>query len=404
MEAIPENIKVPELRFPEFSGDWEKEKLGTHCKVEMCKRIYSTETTPNGEVPFFKIGTIGRIPDAYISRALFTEYKNKYNYPEKGEVMITCSGTVGYSIQFDGEDAYFQDSNIVWLANNESVFANDFLFFLLTKERWHWLGSTTIARIYGDDLRGMRFLIPDFSEQQRIAEFLTAVDEKIAKLKRKKELLEEYKKGMMQKLFSQEIRFKDEDGNDFPDWEIGVLSDVAKKSNEKNKSLQASEVLTNSASEGVVSQASYFDREITTESNLDGYYIVPLGAFVYNPRISKLAPAGPINRNNLHGGLMSPLYTVFSVEGEYSDFLEIYFKTTVWHRYLKAVSNFGVRHDRMNVSTGDFFNMPVALPCTSERQRIVSFVQDIERTCKALDFQLKKAQEFKRGLLQKMFV
>ena len=200
-----------------------------------------------------------------------------------------------------------------------------------------------------------------------------------------------------------EIRFKDEDGNDFPDWEIGVLSDVAKKSKEKNKSLQSSEVLTNSATRGVVSQGSYFDREITTESNLDGYYIVPLGAFVYNPRISKLAPAGPINRNNLYGGLMSPLYTVFSVEGEYSDFLEIYFKTTVWHRYMKAVSNFGVRHDRMNVSTGDFFNMPIALPCTSEQRKIGEFLIAVGERIAKLKRKKVLLEEYKKGMIQKLF-
>ena len=245
---------------------------------------------------------------------------------------------------------------------------------------------------------------PSLPEQQKIAEFLTAVDEKIGKLKRKKELLEAYKKGAMQKLFSQEIRFKDDQGNPYPDWEEKRLGEVGSKSKRKNKANQSLPVLTNSATQGVIMQDSYFDREITTEANLDGYYVVNLGLFVYNPRISKHAKAGPINFNNAGAGLMSPLYTVFSIDEGLKSFFKEYFKTTFWHRYMMAVSNFGVRHDRMNVTSDDFFAMPLPFPSLPEQQKIAEFLTGIDDKINAVANQIDKAAEFKKGLLQKMFV
>ena len=107
----------PNLRFPEFEGEWEERKLGQDCEILMCKRIFASQTTEDGDVPFYKIGTIGKTADTYISQELYEEYQEKYNLPQKGEVLITCSGTVGRCVVYDGKDAYFQDSNIVWINN-----------------------------------------------------------------------------------------------------------------------------------------------------------------------------------------------------------------------------------------------------------------------------------------------
>ncbi|MDX6038212.1 restriction endonuclease subunit S, partial [Acinetobacter baumannii] len=120
--------------------------------------------------------------------------------------------------------------------------------------------------------------------------------------------------GMMQKLFSQQIRFKADDGSEFGEWEDKSLNEIASKQSNKNKDDLITEVLTNSATQGIIKQSDYFDREIVTESNLNGYYIVNLNDFVYNPRISVHAPVGPIKRNKKCLGVMSPLYTVFTVK------------------------------------------------------------------------------------------
>ena len=122
-------IKTPELTFSEFNGKWEVRKLGELIKVNMCKRIFSNQTTPIGEIPFYKIGTFGKQADAYISYNIFSDYKKRFSYPKKGEILVSCSGTIGRSVVFNGNDSYFQDSNIVWLSNDESKILNKFLYY-----------------------------------------------------------------------------------------------------------------------------------------------------------------------------------------------------------------------------------------------------------------------------------
>ena len=173
-------LNVPNLRFPEFQGEWEKCKLGDLCNVLMCKRILASQTNTEEGVPFYKIGTIGNAPDAYISKELFDDYKTKYNYPHKGEVMITCAGTVGKCIIYDGKDAYYQDSNIVWIDNSSQSISNSFLYHLLAKVDWRKLNTTTIIRIYNDDLRNLKLSYPQIEEQQKISRLLSFLDERIA--------------------------------------------------------------------------------------------------------------------------------------------------------------------------------------------------------------------------------
>ena len=173
-------LNVPNLRFPEFEGEWEKCKLGDACNVFMCKRILATQTNTEGGVPFYKIRTIGGTPDAYISKELFDDYKTKYNYPHKGEVMITCAGTVGKCVIYDGKDAYYQDSNIVWIDNPSQYIGNGFLYHLLANVDWRKLNSTTIIRIYNDDLRNLKLSYPQIEEQKKISRLLSLLDERIS--------------------------------------------------------------------------------------------------------------------------------------------------------------------------------------------------------------------------------
>ncbi|MEB8487718.1 MULTISPECIES: restriction endonuclease subunit S [Acidithiobacillus] len=194
----------PRLRFPEFqnTGEWVRKTVGDVSEVLMCKRIFADETNPNEGVPFYKIGTLGGVPDAFISREKFEDYKSRYNYPRKNEVLITCSGTVGKCLPFDGKDAYFQDSNIVWLDNPTGEVSNEFLLMLLSNVNWGRLNSTTITRIYGPDLRGMAIKYPeDEDEQQRIASCLISLDALITSETQKLEALKTHKNGLMQQLF-----------------------------------------------------------------------------------------------------------------------------------------------------------------------------------------------------------
>ena len=165
----------------------------------MCKRILASQTNTEEGVPFYKIGTIGNAPDAYISKELFDDYKTKYNYPHKGEVMITCAGTVGKCVIYDGKDAYYQDSNIVWIDNPSQCISNSFLYHLLAKVDWRKLNSTTIIRIYNDDLRNLKLSYPQIEEQQKISRFLSFLDERIATQNKIIEDLKKLKSAIIEK-------------------------------------------------------------------------------------------------------------------------------------------------------------------------------------------------------------
>jgi len=153
--------------------------LGKIGEIRMCKRILKEQTKDSGDIPFYKIGTFGKTPNSYISKELFKEYKLKYNYPKIGEVLISASGTIGKAVIFDGEDAYFQDSNIVWIENDESMVLNKYLFYCYQIAKWKIAEGGTIQRLYNDNLKKTMIPVPYFgdnkkslAEQQRIVSIL----------------------------------------------------------------------------------------------------------------------------------------------------------------------------------------------------------------------------------------
>ena len=199
-----EGKTLPEWRFPEFQrcGEWISKPLGKISEILMCKRIFANETDITGEVPFYKIGTLGGKPDRFISRSTFERYKELYNFPKEGEVLISCSGTVGRCLQYDGCDAYFQDSNIVWVDNQTLEIDNDLLFHLLSGTNWNRLNSTTITRIYTSDLKELIISFPvNKNEQLKIANCLSSIDSLIEAQSNKFEFYRTQKKGLMQGLF-----------------------------------------------------------------------------------------------------------------------------------------------------------------------------------------------------------
>lgn len=187
------------------------------------------------------------------------------------------------------------------------------------------------------------------------------------------------------------------------EWKVVKLGKIAKRITLKNKDNYSLPVLTNSASGGIVKQEDYFDREIVSKDNLINYYIVSNDDFVYNPRISTIAPVGPISRNKIGEGVMSPLYTVFRfVEGDV-DFFEHYFKTNNWHQYLKDKANFGARFDRMNITTEDFISLPIPFPSFPEQQKIAAFLTSLDEQISAHTKKLEALKSHKKGLMQQLF-
>ena len=170
-------------RLLDFEGKEEVEMntLGEIGEVCMCKRIMKDQTAASGEIPFFKIGTFGGQADAYISRDLFEDYKARFSFPKKGDILISAAGTIGRSVVFDGEDAYFQDSNIVWIANNEEIVTNRYLYYFYQIAEWKTDGGT-IKRLYNYNLKNTIIPIPSISEQQRIVYILDTFEVSIANL------------------------------------------------------------------------------------------------------------------------------------------------------------------------------------------------------------------------------
>ena len=175
---------VPEIRFPGFTDAWEQRKLGEIGSVSMCRRIFKEQTSETGDIPFYKIGTFGAEPDAFISRELFEEYKSKYPYPKKGDILISASGSIGRTVEFAGNNEYFQDSNIVWLSHDERL-SNSFLKCFYSVVKWAGIEGSTIKRLYNDNILNTVICMPSVPEQEHIGLFFENLDNLITLHQRK---------------------------------------------------------------------------------------------------------------------------------------------------------------------------------------------------------------------------
>lgn len=175
---------------------------------------------------------------------------------------------------------------------------------------------------------------------------------------------------------------------------------------EKNRLNNISITLTNSAEYGIINQRDFFDHDVSNTDNVSGYFIVQPNDFVYNPRISTLAPVGPINMNKLgYAGVVSPLYYVFRVTGFNKSFLDIYFHTNVWHKFMKDNGNTGARFDRLSISNELFYEMPIYCPRDeNEQQQIASYFTSLDKQIALQTQRLEKLRQIKAACLDKMFV
>ena len=166
----------------------------------MCRRIFKNQTSQYGDVPFYKIGTFGGTPDAYISSMLYEEYKQNYPYPREGEVLISAAGTIGKAVVYNGEHAYFQDSNIVWVSNDETKVKNSFLYYAYQHIEWKPTSGGTIPRLYNKNLAATMIPTPPLEEQERIVTEIEGYEIRIAEAQaimdscatRKAEILNKY--------------------------------------------------------------------------------------------------------------------------------------------------------------------------------------------------------------------
>lgn len=380
--------KVPKLRFKEFSDEWKEKKLGEFGKISMCKRIMKDQTTLTGDIPFYKIGTFGKKADAYIDKKLFEEYKEKYSFPKKGDILLSASGTIGRTVIYDGKPAYFQDSNIVWIATNEKIILNSFLNYLYSNIKWT-IENTTIARLYNDNLANMKVNIPFLQEQEKIANFLSSVDKKISLTEEKLELFREYKKGVMQKIFSQELRFKDSNGNDYPEWEEKKIEDVFK--------ITRGYVLSKNEMKEIKDKDFIYPvfSSQTLNNGLMGFY----NKYLYENTITWTtdgANAGTVKFRsgkfyctNVCGVLISDIYSNKCI----AEILAL--------EAPKHVSYVGNPKLMNNIMSKIKITIPVSL---EEQKKIADFLSSIDSKIESIEKELERLKEFKKGLLQQMFV
>jgi len=186
-------------------------------------------------------------------------------------------------------------------------------------------------------------------------------------------------------------------------WKVVRLGDIAEKSILKNRNNLIKLVLSNSAIDGLVAQNEYFDKDIANKENIQDYYIVDLGDFVYNPRISQSAPTGPINRNMLSKAIVSPLYTVFTVQDEIlAKFLAYFFKTIVWQNQVKSVANYGARYDRINITDNAFFSLKILLPPLDEQEKIAEILSTWDEAINLTINLIESKKQFKKALMQNL--
>ena len=176
--------REPRCFLGSFDFSWEQRKLGEIGSVSMCRRIFKEQTSETGDIPFYKIGTFGADPDAFISRELFEEYKSKYPYPQKGDILISASGSIGRTVEFAGNNEYFQDSNIVWLNHDERL-SNPFLKCFYSVVKWAGIEGSTIKRLYNDNILNTVICMPSVPEQKCIGLFFENLDNLITLHQRK---------------------------------------------------------------------------------------------------------------------------------------------------------------------------------------------------------------------------
>lgn len=408
-------MKEPKIRFKGFSGEWKRSTLGDlalfskgsgYSKSDICK-----EGTP--------VILYGRMYTKY--QSVFDEIDTFVNPKDNsvvskgGEVIIPGSGESSEDISLAAmvkNEGVILGGDLNILKFNQKVNDPAFMSMAITysptrAELSSYSQGKTVVHLRNSEIAKGTIRYPDISEQNTIVNYVLSLDAQISASTSRLASLKQMKAASLQAMFPQEgetvpkVRFKGFEG----EWKTRSLNNYAKKRTEKNVNRIYNVTLTNSAEFGIIDQRQFFDHDISNSENIDGYFVVRDKDFVYNPRISASAPVGPINQNKLgYPGVMSPLYLVFEVKGINHDFLEIYFHTALWHKYMFDNGNSGARFDRLTISDDDFMRMPIPDISLAEQQSIASFFTSLDRQIALHTQRLEKLKQIKAACLDKMFV
>lgn len=395
--------KVPEVRFKGFTDDWEQHQLGDFGSVSMNKRILKKQTVEQG-VPFYKIGTFGGKADSFIPRELFNEYKAKYPFPKKGDILLSASGSIGRTVVYHGEDAYFQDSNIVWLNHNSSI-RNSFLKYFYQNVNWNTSEGSTIKRLYNKTILNTIIILPIRTDEQlKIGKIINLVDSLIALYQRKLVILMNTKQMLLQNLFVSDnqktpmIRFKDFNNN----WGQRTLKSFTNNYSGLTYSpSDISEVGTwvlrssNVQSDEIVHKDDVYvnknDLNVELVRKKDVIVVVRNGS-------RNLIGKHALLNCNLDNAVIGAFMTGFRGNGPFVDSL---FSTDVFkqevHKSLGATIN--------QITKKDFQLMRFTLPLSQdEMDKIGRFFLILKDTIALYQNQIDLHQKIKKMLLQKLFI
>jgi type I restriction enzyme S subunit len=401
---------IPELRFKEFEKEWNYFKLEDVVMKKISYGIVQAGEHIEGGMPYIKSKDInGPIKLDTLERTS-DEIAKKYIRSEvtPGDIIFSLRGNIGIS-QILPESIKVanltQGTARISVSNNyANYFVYQSLYTLPVIKRILCVSKgSTFQEISLADLRNVKIVSPALPEQQKIASFLSEVDEKIQQLTKKKELLEQYKKGVMQQLFSGQVRFKDENGNPYPDWEEKLLDDVAN--------------IKRGASPRPISDPKWFDTDSeigwvrisdVTKSNK---YLEKTTQYLTAEGVAKsrLVATGSMIMS-ICATIGKPIYTKFEVcihdgfvvfENLQADkeFLYYYLDKIQlqWYRY-------GQPGSQVNLNSTIVGNETMPYPCIEEQQKIATYLSSIDSKIEAVYNQITQTQTFKKGLLQQMFV
>lgn len=382
---MDEKKKVPKLRFKGFTDDWEQRKWK---EIMLVNSGRDYKHLNEGKIPVYGTGGYMLSVDKSLSNidAIGIGRKGTIDKPQYLSAPFWTVDTLFFMTPLKRTNLkflYALSQNINWKKYDESTGLPS-------------LSKTTINNIV--------VKLPHNNEQNKIGKLISQIDNLLILQQRKLKQLKFIKKAMVQKLFTTKnvpnLRFKGFNSN----WEQRKLKEISTKCVKKNKDSLNLPVLTNSAIQGIVFQAQFFDKSIAKKIN--NYYLVRPDDFVYNPRISNNAPFGPIRRNKLSNiGVMSPLYYVFSLKDKVNkDFMEYYFMSSRWHRFMYKNGDSGARSDRFSIKDDIFKNMPIIIPTMKEQEKIGAFLKMLNHYIDLQQDKISKLQTYKRFLLQNMFI
>lgn len=390
----------PRLRFNGFAGEWKNKTLGDLGRVEMCRRIFKEQTKPSGEIPFFKIGTFGQEPDAFISSELFEEYRQKYPYPKQGDILISAAGTIGRTVEFTGENAYFQDSNIVWLRFDESQITSTFLNITYQNIKWGLEGST-IKRLYNSDLLSAEITLPSLPEQTHLGLFFRRLDSQIAESRAVLEKSRQLKKAMLAKMFPTngekipEIRFKGFDG----EWEYRKLGEVASSYSGGTPSVGNSKFYGGNIP---------FIRSGEIHSSKTELFLTQEGLENSSAKLVKQgdilyalygATSGEVERSKINGAINQAILAIIPNENYDAEFISQWLKNNK-----ENIVNLYLQGGQGNLSGEIVKKIEISFPTKKEQTAIGNFFRQLDETIALQTAEVEKLNQLKKGLLAAMLV